>query len=48
MNCLDASQNRGVAVKKREDTQKWQKLIELLHIIDGNIRLIRMTYDSNR
>ena len=33
---IDAVSSRGAAVKKREDTQKWQKLIKHLVIIVGN------------
>ena len=33
---LDASQNKGAAIKKREDTHKMAESIKLLHILDGN------------
>ena len=34
---LDASQNKGSAIKKREETHtKWQKQTKLLLILDGN------------
>ena len=33
----DAYQNRGSAIKKKGILTKWQSLIKLLHILDGNI-----------
>tara|TARA_B100001559_G_scaffold260230_1_gene225011 strand:- start:194 stop:667 length:474 start_codon:yes stop_codon:yes gene_type:complete len=33
---FDAYQNKGSAIKKKEDTLKWQSQIKLLHILDGN------------
>jgi len=33
---MDAANETGSAVKKREDTHKWLKLIKLLHITDIN------------
>ena len=32
----DAYQNRGSAIKKKRIPTKWQSLIRLLHILDGN------------
>ena len=32
---LDASQNKGSAIKKREIHTKWQSQTKLLHISDG-------------
>ena len=33
---IDASQNKGSAIKKRGYTHKWQSLIKLLLILDGS------------
>ena len=33
---VDANENKGVSVKKKEDTIKWQKQIEHLHTTGGN------------
>ena len=33
---MDASQKKGAAIKKREDTHKWQSQIKLLLITGGN------------
>ena len=32
---MDASQNKGSAIKKEKIHIKWQSLIKLLHILDG-------------
>ncbi len=37
---MDAANGVGGAVKKREDTHKWLKLIRHLHIIDGRRKVI--------
>ena len=34
---IDASQNKGSAIKKERIHIKWQRLIKLLHILDGKI-----------
>ena len=34
---LDASQNKGSAIKKERIHIKWQKLTKHLHILDGNL-----------
>ena len=33
---LDASQNKGSAIKKEKILIKWQRLTKLLHTLDGN------------
>ena len=34
---MDASQNKGSAIKKERILIKWQSQIKLLHILDGKI-----------
>ena len=44
---MDASQNKGSAIKKREDTHKMASLTKLSHILDGK-KMAKYTLDKYR
>ena len=44
---LDASQNKGSAIKKEKTLTKWQKQIKPLHILGGKF-MIKYTLDKYR
>ena len=45
---MDASQNKGSAIKKEKTHIKWQSQIKLLHTLDGKIMTKKYTLDKYR